>query len=431
MADRLRHKAWGVFAVMTAISVVVLATALAANGEPAADKAYPSTIRVNPVARVITPPHATTRRAFAAHLTFHRLTHHVMTATISSVRFPSTGGTFVVRVRNIPAQSLCALAGGNGVIFRGTYRCAGRLFAHKGRVRVNNATATKRWSVRMTVRTAGVRRNFHWVVVVGAKVPTPTTTTTTTTTPTPATTTTTTTTPAPTPTTLPPLPAPTTPTPPPTTTLPPPPTPQPGSQSTNWSGYFVQTPAGGTTDVQGTWTVPTLNCAGTPNGHAAQWIGVDGESNSNLFQTGTESTCASGVQSNEAWVEELPAAADNFQSVATGDTIIAHIWQVSSGEWQFTLDDVTAGWQETLLQPTAYSGPGTSAEWINEDPTDASTNTLFPFADFGTVTFSNISFDGSLPNLSLSTNGIEMVQNGSVLALPSAPSSGGFSVAYE
>jgi len=177
--------------------------------------------------------------------------------------------------------------------------------------------------------------------------------------------------------------------------------------------------------------VPTLNCAGTPNGHVAQWIGVDGESNSNLFQTGTESTCASGVQSNEAWVEELPAAADNFQSVATGDTIIAHIWQVSSGEWQFTLDDVTAGWQETLLQPTAYSGPGTSAEWINEDPTDASTNTLFPFADFGTVTFSNISFDGSLPNLSLSTNGIEMVQNGSVLALPSAPSSGGFSVAYE
>ena len=199
----------------------------------------------------------------------------------------------------------------------------------------------------------------------------------------------------------------------------------------NWSGYAVQSPAGGTTDVQGTWTVPTLDCAATPNGHAAQWIGVDGVTDSNLFQTGTDSSCSSGVQSNVAWVEELPYAAQNFRSVATGDTIAAHIWQVSSGEWQFTLNDETAGWQDTLTEPAAYNGAETSAEWINEDPTNGTTGTLFPLAAFGTVVFFSVMRDGSVPNLSLSSNGIEMVQNGSVVALPSAPGGDGFDVTYE
>jgi len=188
--------------------------------------------------------------------------------------------------------------------------------------------------------------------------------------------------------------------------------------------------------VQGTWTEPTLNCAATPDAQSAAWVGVDGASNSDLFQTGTWASCAGGVQSDFAWFEELPYTVSPFSfPVNPGDTITAHIWQVTPGNWEFTITDSTTGYEgysgsSGVLVPIAYSGPGDSAEWIEEDPLDGTTNTLFPFADFQTITFSSISADLSTPSLSLGSNGIELIQNGAVLAVPSAPSGGGFTVTY-
>jgi len=189
--------------------------------------------------------------------------------------------------------------------------------------------------------------------------------------------------------------------------------------------------------VQATWTEPSLDCSVTPDAQSSTWVGVDGATNSDLFQTGTAASCSGGVQSDAAWFEELPNSASIFTfPVSPGDTITAHIWQASLGEWAFTVIDSTSnyeGYSGTggVIQPIAYSGPETSAEWIEEDPTNGSTGSLFPFADFQTVNFSGVGADLTVPTIDFATNGLEMVQNGSVLALPSAFSNDGFSVTYQ
>ena len=75
-----------------------------------------------------------------------------------------------------------------------------------------------------------------------------------------------------------------------------------------------------------------------------------------------------------------------------------------------------------------YSG-GYTAEWILEDSTAVSLVPL-PFANYGTVNFSACQLVG-LSSWSLTADeGCEIVQNGVVLSIPSAPSDDGFSVSY-
>jgi hypothetical protein len=116
--------------------------------------------------------------------------------------------------------------------------------------------------------------------------------------------------------------------------------------------------------------------------------------------------------------------------VSPGDVISADIRQTSVGYWNFTLLDVTTGYYVTYTSSVAYSGLQDSADWIEEDPS-TSTMTLYPYNDFGTVNFSAVSMNGSVPALLDQDNGVEMVQGGEVLALPSAFISDGFSVTYQ
>lgn len=104
--------------------------------------------------------------------------------------------------------------------------------------------------------------------------------------------------------------------------------------------------------------------------------------------------------------------------------------QISVGEWNFTVTDSTSGYYGYSTTNIAYGGAEESAEWIEEDPLNGTSNTLFPFADFQSLAFSAISADLSAPMLTLDTNGIEIVQNSTVLAVPSAPSGGSFTVTY-
>lgn len=79
----------------------------------------------------------------------------------------------------------------------------------------------------------------------------------------------------------------------------------------------------------------------------------------------------------------------------------------------------------------SYSG-GYTAEWIVEDPEEGSANPgdeLYPFANFGSVTFSDM--ETSFGSWSL-TPGEEwgIVQNDVTLAAPTATSSDGFTDTY-
>ena len=233
----------------------------------------------------------------------------------------------------------------------------------------------------------------------------------------------------------------------------------PITQSGNWSGYTVPSSADIITFASGEWTVPAVNCAATPNGETAIWVGIGGDtyptggSSGVLLQTGVSVACNGGQPQYWAWWEEypdLPNQPDPFQgmTISPGDTIEATIYQTTSGSWASRVDDLTtgisgimvtgAGWGvgidgdpsslvlEGITTDLPYSG-GYSAEWIVEDP-GAPPNQA-PFADYGTVTFSGLRT--SLSQWYLTPDeATEIVQGGVVLSTPSLPSADGFSVSY-
>jgi hypothetical protein len=169
--------------------------------------------------------------------------------------------------------------------------------------------------------------------------------------------------------------------------------------------------------------------------YSATWIGVDGWGDSSLIQTGTSQDTSDGYY---AWWEILPAAETvitkdvhgNPAPVKPGDHIVADVQETSPGMWTIYLEDVTQNWY-FQQNNNPYSGPGSSAEWIEEAPdVNGSTATL---ANFGTVAFSRTGVYGSFgpsgttwygTNMSAADE-IDMYDStGSILlAAPSAPTS--------
>jgi len=216
--------------------------------------------------------------------------------------------------------------------------------------------------------------------------------------------------------------------------------PFPGAASSNWSGYVVTGQNGGYQSVSAQWTVPAINCAAVPNGVVSAWVGVNGDSAANpgLFQDGTSSQCIAGQASSFAWWTDADQGfgAQALFGVNAGDVIFAEVAQNSQGSWVYTVKDLTTGL--TSSSPEAYNGQGLSAEWIVEDPTDGTTNALFPLADFGPVTFSNLglSVSGLAWTLPPYSDAVEMVDaNGGVMTLPAPVQGNGtaatFTVYYE
>ena len=235
-----------------------------------------------------------------------------------------------------------------------------------------------------------------------------------------------------------------------------------GSTSTNWSGYVV--PASSVvTSASGAWTVPILNCVATPNASSATWVGTggalasSGASSGDLLQTGVEDDCVNGAQVDQAWwemVPNVPNVEQPFSSfpVSPGDSMSAQVYQEPSGQWATVLQDTTTGLQGVMITGDAwfvseistnvvvgatqgstaamtYAG-GSSAEWIVEVPTNGADGSLMPFANFGAITFSNV--ETSLAGWALALGDQwEIVQNGVVLAAPSAANGAVFTVTYQ
>jgi hypothetical protein len=176
--------------------------------------------------------------------------------------------------------------------------------------------------------------------------------------------------------------------------------PAPGSrpgvaESYNWSGLIDQ----GTTftGVSASWNVPSVVPSG-PAQYSATWIGIDGVSNSSLIQTGTLQATSGGTTDYFAWWEILPAAATNVFPVAPGDQINASIIESPPGTWTITIDDVTSGQVFPSSPRTfSYSGPATSAEWIEEAPTilTGSGPQQSTLANFGQAVFTHLGVSGT------------------------------------
>jgi hypothetical protein len=121
----------------------------------------------------------------------------------------------------------------------------------------------------------------------------------------------------------------------------------------------------------------------------------------------------------------------------------------SNGSWETTVSDLTTGLSGYMITGEAwgvsetgapsftdqgstaalsYSG-GYTAEWIVEDPGVANSTAYYPFANYGSVTFTNLETDlssWSLPNRAA----YEIQQNGTVLSVPGTVTSAGFTVNY-
>jgi hypothetical protein len=202
-------------------------------------------------------------------------------------------------------------------------------------------------------------------------------------------------------------------------------------KSTNWSGYAENCAT--FTSVSGSWTVPTVTAV--PHSkkkvqYSATWVGIDGfdYGDHNLIQAGTEEDWNYGTPSYGAWWEILPAGETLIPSISVhpGDVMTVSITE-GSPDWTITVMDTTRGQSFTTQQP--FSGPQSSAEWIQEAPTVG--GRIAALAHDSTVEFDDLSANGANPGLTGANAGV-MVKGRKDISTPSAPNAqgNGFAVAY-
>ena len=162
----------------------------------------------------------------------------------------------------------------------------------------------------------------------------------------------------------------------------------------------------------------------------SEWVGIDGSDNGALIQAGVTEVPDPGNPAGfdlYAWWEVLPAANQPIttMTVSPGDEVSVTIGQVSGTNWEIRLTDVTNG--QSYTQDVGYTGPGTSAEWIVEAPTDSQTRQQLPLAPYSpAVNFSGFSATGD----STAVSEVVMAQENQQVSTPCALTAAGFSVAY-
>jgi hypothetical protein len=202
-------------------------------------------------------------------------------------------------------------------------------------------------------------------------------------------------------------------------------------ESRNWSGYALT--SGTFTSVSGSWTVPTVV---SPNLERARqfsstWVGIDGFNDSDLIQAGTEQDWINGAAFYQAWWEILPADETPIASLTIhpGDLMTVTISKGASG-WTITVTDEST--RQSYSPPLqSFHGPLSSAEWIQEAPTVR--GHVAALADDTTVDFSELTANGTNPDLNISESGVMAKKRGRlVISSPSEPNSEGnaFAVAF-
>ncbi len=203
-----------------------------------------------------------------------------------------------------------------------------------------------------------------------------------------------------------------------------------GWASSNWSGYAIT--RGPYAAITGSWTVASV-AASNKQTFSSTWIGIDGFNNSNLSQTGTEADYYSGAAHYDAWWEILPASETVIPSISVfpGDAMSANIHQIQSGAnagmWSITITDVTSN--QTFSTTQSYTGPLTSAEWIEEAPSVG--GHIATLAHYSTFTADPGTVNSVNPGLTAADSGV-MIQRNAQVSTPSSPDTDtdGFAMAY-
>ncbi|KDR77619.1 hypothetical protein GALMADRAFT_65656 [Galerina marginata CBS 339.88] len=186
--------------------------------------------------------------------------------------------------------------------------------------------------------------------------------------------------------------------------------------SSNWAGaVWDSEPAGTFKSVTGTFTVPTPKGS---SGAASAWVGIDGDTcGSAILQTGIDFTISNGKVSFDAWYEWFPDFAHDFTgiSISAGNQIKLTVTASTTKSGTAVIQNLSTGQTVTKSLTSTSALCEQNAEWIVED--FESGGSLVPFANFGTVTFTNAvatTFSGSTLTPSGSTI-IDIKQGSTVL----------------
>lgn len=170
--------------------------------------------------------------------------------------------------------------------------------------------------------------------------------------------------------------------------------------SSNWAGAVLI--GAGYISVSGDVTVPVPQPPRDADPYttycASAWVGIDGDTcNTAILQTGINVCIQGGNPSYSAWYEWYPDYAHDFPKIqiSAGNVVKMTVDATTKSSGTATVENLSTGVSETH---TFFQGLGGdlcefNAEWIVED---FSVNSgLAPFANFGTVVFSNaVASDG-------------------------------------
>jgi Peptidase A4 family len=181
------------------------------------------------------------------------------------------------------------------------------------------------------------------------------------------------------------------------------------AKSTNWSGYAGTT--GKYTSVSASWTQPAGTCS-RGDQYAAFWVGLDGYSSTTVEQTGSEVDCVGRTAQYYAWYEMYPGPSENYSNtVKAGDHFTATVTYISGETFSLYIDDSTEGWSHTTTASLQQAPALSSAEVIVEAPCCTNNGGILPLTDFGTMSFSGSTANGSAIGSAGGLTEIVMVDN--------------------
>jgi hypothetical protein len=154
----------------------------------------------------------------------------------------------------------------------------------------------------------------------------------------------------------------------------------------NWGGYIAKGTKGEFTSAVAHWKIAKSTCKSSADLYAP-WVGIDGDGDSTVEQTGVATDCSSGSPRNEAWYEMFPAAPVYFSNaISAGDSISASV-TYASGEFTLKISDVTKKWTHVIHKK--QTDELLTAEAIIEAPGGGGT-----FPTFTSVNFTGVKFNG-------------------------------------
>jgi len=181
------------------------------------------------------------------------------------------------------------------------------------------------------------------------------------------------------------------------------------AESTNWSGYAGTT--GTYTSVSASWTQPAGTCS-RGDQYAAFWVGIDGYTSSTVEQTGSEVDCVGRTAEYYAWYEMYPGPSENYSNtVRAGDHFNATVTWLGGDKFSLYIADTTQGWSHTTDASLTSTPARSSAEVIVEAPCCTNSGGILPLTDFGTMSFTGSTANGSAIGNAGGVTEIVMIDN--------------------